>query len=40
MPTYINLTPGDPALWFKQRSFSNPSYSFDTAAGHGAMVVV
>lgn len=33
MPTYTNLTPGDPAPWFKQRSFANPRYSFDTAAG-------
>ena len=33
MPTYITLAPGDPAPWFKQRSFANPRYSFDTAAG-------
>jgi peroxiredoxin/predicted 2-oxoglutarate/Fe(II)-dependent dioxygenase YbiX len=33
MPAYIVLTPGDPAPWFKQRSFANPRYSFDTAAG-------
>lgn len=33
MPSYINLTPGDPAPWFKQRSFANPLYAFDTSAG-------
>lgn len=33
MPTYINLTPGDPAPWFRQRSFGNPRYTFDTSAG-------
>jgi peroxiredoxin len=33
MPTNINLTPGDPAPWFHQRSFGNPRYAFDTAAG-------
>jgi len=33
MPTYINLRPGDPAPWFNQRSFANPRYAFDTAAG-------
>src|SRR5262245_31957411 len=33
MPTYVNLTPGDPAPWFFQRSFANPGYAFDTAAG-------
>lgn len=27
------LSAGDPAPWFKQRSFANPDYSFDTAAG-------
>jgi len=31
--SYINLTPGDPAPWFHQRSTSNPNYAFDTAAG-------
>ena len=30
---YVNLTPGDPAPWFHQRSGSNPNYAFDTAAG-------
>ncbi|WP_425411091.1 2OG-Fe(II) oxygenase [Hyphococcus sp.] len=25
--------PGDPAPWFQQRSFANPRYVFDTAAG-------
>ena len=33
MPTYVNLAPGDPAPWFKQRSMGNPRYNFDTAAG-------
>jgi peroxiredoxin/predicted 2-oxoglutarate/Fe(II)-dependent dioxygenase YbiX len=33
MAGYINLTPGDPAPWFKQRSTSNPSYTFASAAG-------
>ena len=32
-PTYISLAPGDPAPWFRQRSTSNPSYTFDTVAG-------
>lgn len=30
---YVQLTPGDPAPWFTQRSTSNPRYVFDTAAG-------
>jgi peroxiredoxin len=30
---YVNLAPGDPAPWFKQRSTRNPRYSFDTVAG-------
>jgi peroxiredoxin/predicted 2-oxoglutarate/Fe(II)-dependent dioxygenase YbiX len=30
---YVALTKGDPAPWFKQRSTTNPRYSFDTAAG-------
>jgi len=30
---YANLTPGDPAPCFRQRSYSNPAYAFDTAAG-------
>ena len=29
----MNLTPGDPAPWFHQRSGNNPTYAFDTAAG-------
>ena len=33
MPKYANLTPGDPAPWFHQRSFANPQYAIDTAAG-------
>jgi predicted 2-oxoglutarate/Fe(II)-dependent dioxygenase YbiX/peroxiredoxin len=32
-PAYVNLTPGDPAPWFHQRSGNNPRYVFDTAAG-------
>ncbi|RVU19145.1 2OG-Fe(II) oxygenase [Methylobacterium oryzihabitans] len=31
--TYANITAGDPAPWFKQRSTGNPSYMFDTVAG-------
>jgi peroxiredoxin/predicted 2-oxoglutarate/Fe(II)-dependent dioxygenase YbiX len=31
--SYVNLTPGDPAPWFHQRSTSNPNYAFNTAAG-------
>ena len=31
--TYVNLLPGDPAPWFRQRSTSNAAYSFDTVAG-------
>ncbi|WP_445465952.1 2OG-Fe(II) oxygenase [Faunimonas sp. B44] len=33
MPSYVQLTPGDPAPWFHQRSYANPRYAFDTAAG-------
>jgi len=33
MPAFANLTPGDPAPWFHQRSFANPRYAFDSAAG-------
>lgn len=33
MSTHVFLGAGDPAPWFKQRSFGNPTYSFDTAAG-------
>lgn len=32
-PSYINLTPGDPAPWFTQRSTNNPTFTFDTVAG-------
>lgn len=32
-PSFNLLTAGDPAPWFRQRSTSNPSYVFDTAAG-------
>jgi len=31
--SFVQLTAGDPAPWFKQRSLSNPHYAFDTAAG-------
>lgn len=30
---YVNLTPGDPAPWFHQRSTSNRRFAFDTVAG-------
>ncbi|MGF1630197.1 MAG: 2OG-Fe(II) oxygenase family protein [Kiloniellaceae bacterium] len=33
MATHVNLLPGDPAPHFYQRSFGNPRYAFDTAAG-------
>ncbi len=33
MNTYTDLAPGDPAPWFRQRSFANPRYAFDSAAG-------
>jgi peroxiredoxin/predicted 2-oxoglutarate/Fe(II)-dependent dioxygenase YbiX len=33
MPQRINLQAGEPAPWFTQRSFGNPTYTFDTAAG-------
>jgi peroxiredoxin/predicted 2-oxoglutarate/Fe(II)-dependent dioxygenase YbiX len=33
MATFAMLTPGDPAPWFRQRSFANPLYTFDAAAG-------
>jgi len=32
-PRYATLAPGDPAPWFRQRSTSNPNYSFDTVGG-------
>ena len=31
--TYLDLAPGDPAPWFRQRSTSNPRFNFDTVAG-------
>jgi peroxiredoxin/predicted 2-oxoglutarate/Fe(II)-dependent dioxygenase YbiX len=33
MPNYFNVLPGDPAPSFRQRSATNPNYSFDSAAG-------
>ena len=33
MPRFRNLLKGDPAPWFKQRSATQPNYSFDTTAG-------
>lgn len=30
---YADIRVGDPAPWFTQRSFGNPTYKFDTAAG-------
>jgi peroxiredoxin/predicted 2-oxoglutarate/Fe(II)-dependent dioxygenase YbiX len=33
MPIFAELTAGDPAPWFAQRSFANDRYVFDTAAG-------
>lgn len=33
MVQFVNLTPGDPAPWFRQRTTGNPRYTFDTAAG-------
>lgn len=33
MPSYAQLTAGDTAPWFHQRSYANPRYAFDTAAG-------
>lgn len=33
MSTHVVLSAGDPAPWFRQRSYANPDYSFDTAAG-------
>lgn len=33
MEKYANLMTGDPAPWFYQRSFNNPNYAFDSAAG-------
>src|SRR5215217_4868598 len=31
--SYVNLTTGDPAPWFVQRTASNPNYAFGSAAG-------
>lgn len=31
--SFVELLPGDPAPWFRQRSTGNPRYVFDTAAG-------
>jgi predicted 2-oxoglutarate/Fe(II)-dependent dioxygenase YbiX/peroxiredoxin len=33
MTGFVTLLPGDPAPWFKQRSFGNPKFAFDTVAG-------
>jgi len=33
MTEFINLLPGDPAPHFIQRSFANPTYTFDRVAG-------
>jgi peroxiredoxin len=33
MPKFVNLTPGDPAPWFRQRSLANEAYVIDTAGG-------
>lgn len=33
MSNYFNLLAGDPAPWFKQRSFANPRYALHAAAG-------
>jgi len=30
---FVNLAPGDPAPWFRQRSTSNPDYAFETVGG-------
>jgi len=32
-PSYRNLQVGDPALWFRQASTTNPQFEFDTVAG-------
>jgi predicted 2-oxoglutarate/Fe(II)-dependent dioxygenase YbiX/peroxiredoxin len=31
--SYVELLPGDPGPWFRQRSYANPRYAFDSAAG-------
>jgi peroxiredoxin/predicted 2-oxoglutarate/Fe(II)-dependent dioxygenase YbiX len=33
MSEYIALGAGDPAPWFRQRSFANPDYNFDVVGG-------
>jgi predicted 2-oxoglutarate/Fe(II)-dependent dioxygenase YbiX/peroxiredoxin len=33
MTGFVTLMPGDPAPWFKQRTFGNPKFAFDTVAG-------
>lgn len=33
MASYVRLTAGDPAPWFRQRTKANPRFNFDTAAG-------
>jgi peroxiredoxin/predicted 2-oxoglutarate/Fe(II)-dependent dioxygenase YbiX len=33
MSQYVNLLAGDPAPWFRQRSFANPRYALHAAAG-------
>ncbi|WP_376093288.1 2OG-Fe(II) oxygenase [Roseomonas sp. CCTCC AB2023176] len=38
-PRYVELLPGDPAPWFRQRSTSNPRYVFDTAAGRHVVLL-
>ncbi len=32
-PRYVDLQAGDPAPFFEQRTFANPKFNFDTAAG-------
>jgi predicted 2-oxoglutarate/Fe(II)-dependent dioxygenase YbiX/peroxiredoxin len=36
--SYISLQPGDPVPWFRQRSTSNPAYTFDTVAGRHVLL--
>ena len=38
LPRFVNLTPGDPAPRFVQRSSSNPRYFFDAAAGRNLVL--
>jgi peroxiredoxin len=35
---FARLLPGDPAPWFRQRTFGNPNYAFDTVAGRYVVV--